>query len=158
MEFDLIRTAEKMLVFEEGRRLVTYRCTKGFLTVGVGHNLDSDPAMHILKRKMKLGSTITVLECIQLFNLDFDKVFQLLDGNIKDWKSFKLKYQLILISMVFQMGMGTTLKFKNTIKMMRTDNHLGVKDGIKNSAWYKQTPKRCERLMMVAQGVLPKEY
>lgn len=52
--------------------------------------------------------------------------------------------QIVLTEMVFQMGKGGVAKFKNTLKAMADGNYKAAAAGIRNSAWYRQTPRRAE--------------
>jgi GH24 family phage-related lysozyme (muramidase) len=152
----MIIDVAKMLTFEEGKRLKAYLCSQGYKTVGIGHNLDADPAMGILKRTVRLGTTITEKECAALFEHDLKGVYAKLSRALPEWTTFEKKYQYVLISMFFQLK--NPMAFKNTINNMRLDRPEAVIAGIKSSLWYKQTPNRCDRLIQVIKGVAPKEY
>jgi lysozyme len=152
----MIIDVAKMLTFEEGKRLKAYLCSQGYKTVGIGHNLDADPAMSILKRTVRLGTSITEKECAALFEYDLKNVYAKMSRALPEWTTFEKKYQYILISMFFQLK--NPMAFKNTIANMRLDRPEAVVMGIKKSAWYKQTPNRCDRLIQVARGIVPKEY
>lgn len=148
----------KMLAYDEGIRLNAYRDTMGILTVGIGHNLESDPAGEILKRHLNVGDKITEIECQKLFNRDKTHVYHDLDENIKDWSKYAVKYQFILVNMCFNMGINRLLKWANTISAMRRDDHEAVIAGIMNSRYAKQVPNRAKRLCELAKGNIPHEY
>lgn len=149
---------EKMIAFEEGKKLKAYKCTRGFLTVGIGHNLDTDPVDHILHRKINLGDSITESECNLLFKYDMDNVYQNIKRYMPWFDSLKEKYKPVIINMVFQMGINGTLCFKNTLKYMQEDKPENVIKNMKASKWYKQTPNRVNRLIKLINEQTVPEY
>ena len=148
----------KILAFEEGKKLSVYKCTKGFLTVGIGHNLDADPVLDILHRKLKLHDTITEEECNKLFQIDLEKVSKSINRNIPWFNILPEKYKIVIINMVFQLGINGTLKFKNTLQAIKENNPDKVITGMKASQWYKQTPNRVNRLIKIVQELPVPEY
>jgi lysozyme len=152
---------KNILIAEEGRRLKVYKDTKGILTVGIGHNLISDPVIDILGRRLKLDDMITVAECEKLFQKDLDRV----NNNLPKWfTKLKDKYQLVVLNMIFQMGLTRTLDFYSqkgepyTINLMLKDDLVEVISHIKKSKWYSDTPNRCDRLIRLLKGEVVKEY
>lgn len=154
MEIDI----EQMLRFDEGEKFTAYICTGGYLTCGIGHNLDADPATDILKRTIKLGGKITPVESAALFKRDLDRVIYQLTTKLNGYEKMKPKYQVVLINMCFQLGFGGLLKFKNTLAAMRADKKDLVISNMKSSRWYSQTPNRVDRLISVIEGKIPSEY
>lgn len=148
---DLMARVKNMLVFEEGSKRKVYRCSKGFLTVGIGHNLDANPALDIIGKPLKLGDVIGSDIVLKLFFKDVANTMNDV-RKIPGYEQLLDKYKLIVIGMVFQMGLESTLKFKRTLNAMRNDDLPKVLHGMRLSAWYKQTPNRVNRLMLVAQG------
>jgi len=149
---------QKMIEFEEGKRLDVYLDSEGILTVGIGHSLIADSALDILKRHIKLHDKITEAECTALFERDLKNVYALIKRKIPFFDGLEEKYKPVIINMVFQMGINRTLAFKNTLKAMTDDRHLAVIEGMKNSKWYKQTPNRVNRLILLVQDKSVKEY
>lgn len=152
---------KKMIAFEEGKRLVVYQDTKKIPTVGIGHNLLSDPALEILHRRVRLGATITEDECSALFKKDLGRVYR----SLPQWfPQLPEEYIPVVINMIFQMGLSKTLTFYSpeghdfTINLMLKDDFNGVISHIRKSKWYKDSPNRCERLIKVIQGLRVPEY
>jgi len=52
----------------------------------------------------------------------------------------------VLIGMAFQMGINGLLGFKNTLAAMRDEHWANAAEGMRQSKWGKQTPKRVNRL------------
>jgi len=152
---------EKMLAFEEGKKLYAYKDTKGILTCGIGHNLLSDPAIDVLGRKLKLNDKITEQECSRLFTKDLNRVY----SSLPTWFNLlKDKYKPVVINMIFQMGLSGTLKFYSksgkdfTINLMLKDNPRLVIEHIKGSQWYKDSHNRCNRMIKLIEDKEVKEY
>lgn len=149
---------QKMIAHEEGKRLDAYLDTKKILTVGIGHNLIADSALDILKRHIKLHDKITELECTELFERDLKNVYAGIKRNMPWFDALEEKYKPVVINMIFQMGIDGTLDFKNTLKAMQLDRPDAVIAGMKQSAWYRQTPNRVNRLILLVRGERVKEY
>lgn len=148
----------KMLDNDEGTRYKTYYCSEGFKTVGRGHNLDADPALHILGRHLKIGGKITREECEALFAYDLEKVKKGIQRKIYFFGNLPENLQAILINMTFQMGINGVCQFKRMLEGMRTNNIELICRSIEDSKYYKQTPNRAERMILLANGVVPPEY
>ena len=149
---------EKMIRFEEGLKLQAYLCSEGFLTCGIGHNLESDPALDILKRQVKLNEKITEQESQSLFSRDLQRTAIQIKKNIKNFDKLDKNYQAVLINMGFQMGVTRLLQFKNMLAAMAKDDKAKVVASMKDSLWFKQTPNRANRLIDVVNGKIPSEY
>jgi lysozyme len=148
----------KMLEYDEGKKLRVYRCTKGFRTVGIGCNLDADPHLGILGKRLKVGDPISQSECEALFDYDYLKVVNGIKQKMYFFGDLLPKYQVVIINMVFQMGINGVLKFKGTLQAMQNKNDAEVVRRMKNSLWYKQTPNRANRMIAIINGNIPKEY
>lgn len=149
---------EKMLRYDEGYSLKVYLCTQGFKTVGIGHNLDADPAKHILKRTLKVGDFITKEEATTLFNYDYNKVKIGIAQHMPTFSILEEKYQIVITNMVFQMGINGVLAFHNTLDAMQRNDTKAVVSGIENSKYYKQTTNRAKRMISIINGIIPIEY
>ena len=147
-----------MIRFEEGLKLQAYLCSEGFLTCGIGHNLESDPALDILKRQVKLNEKITEQESQSLFSRDLQRTAIQIKKNIKNFDKLDKNYQAVLINMGFQMGVTRLLQFKNMLAAMAKDDKAKVVASMKDSLWFKQTPNRANRLIDVVNGKIPSEY
>jgi len=149
---------QKMITFEESDKLVAYLCSEGYLTCGIGHNLDTNPAPEILNRKIKKGDKITSQESQKLFERDLDMTITQLKHNFPYFDSLDNKYQVVLINMAFQLGGGGILKFKDMLLAMKNKDDADVISAMKDSRWYQQTTNRANRLIDVINNNPPKEY
>ena len=54
--------------------------------------------------------------------------------------------QAVLVGMCFQLGLNGLLQFKNTLGAIRDERWANAAEGMRQSKWGKQTPKRVNRL------------
>lgn len=149
---------EKMIASDEGKKLKAYPCSRGFKTVGIGHNLESDSALDILNRHLDMGDRITEAECTALFKRDMANVYAGIKRNMPYFDDLKDKYKPVIVNMIFQMGINGVLKFKDTLSCMIKDDVDGAESGIIASKYYKQTPERAERMIKLIKGEKVPEY
>jgi lysozyme len=149
---------KSMLIFDEGIRTDVYKCPAGFLSVGIGHNLITNPALKILGKSLKLGDRITHDQIQQLYDYDLMIVKNGLKGEIPSYELLLDKYKTILINMSFNMGVHGVLKFQDMIHAMKLNNEDNVVVAIRDSGYYHQLPKRAERMIKLAKGEAVHEY
>ena len=128
----LLKTIER----HEGIRLKPYLCPAGYLTIGIGRNLEGkgiaySEARFLLKNDLE--------EC----KTDLRKIFPGQFDQLPD------HVQEVLMNMRFQLGPNKFRGFKNFIGANRAwDFVLAQKEGL-DSRWAKQTPERANELMDV---------
>ena len=147
-----------MIASDEGKKLKVYLCSRGFKTVGIGHNLEADSALDILKRHLDIGDRITEAECTALFRRDLANVYAGIKRNMPYFDDLQDKYKPVIINMIFQMGINGVLKFVNTLSCMIKDDVQGAVNGIRASKYHKQTPERAERMVKLIKGIKVPEY
>ncbi len=101
MDYDRLK---KQLVVHEGLELKPYKCTANKTTIGVGRNIEEvgiseDEAMYLLKNDIKN----VVAQC--------QATFSWFDGLTDIRKE-------AIVNLVFNMGLSTFCKFKNTISYL----------------------------------------
>jgi len=120
-----------MIESDEGCRLKPYRCTQGFLTLGIGRNIDSkgisrEEAMLMLKND--------VAECVEaLERLEF--YYELNDVR-----------KCVLVNMCFNLGVSGFMGFRKMIEALKIGHYDGAAKEIRESKAAKQTGNRYERL------------
>lgn len=135
MDFDKLKT---LLRLNEGVRTTPYKCSEGFWTVGVGHNLDVKP-------------------------LSMEAVEQILDDDLKDcikevtklgvWEGLDEVRQAVLIDMCFNLGFVGLCKFKKMFAAMVLEDYDEAAKEMLNSRWARQVGDRAFRLeRMMARG------
>ncbi len=127
---DLLR---KDLIQDEGIRTKPYLCPAGKLTIGVGRNLDD------------LG--ITTAEAMTLLDNDIERINRELDANLAWWRGRPEHVQRGMANMCFQLGISRLLKFSKMLSALHAGDYATAQAEGKDSAWYKQTPARAERVL-----------
>jgi lysozyme len=129
-----------LLIKEEGFRKHAYKDSLGYLTIGIGRLID--------KRK---GGGISYDEALFLLHNDIDDKEEELDQRLPWWRDLSENRQTVLLAMAFQMGVGGLLKFKRTLRAMRSGNWAEAGVRMRRSLWYRQTTSRAERMARVIE-------
>ena len=131
MESDMLELA-KQLIKHEGMRLKPYKDTVGKLTIGVGRNLDD------------VG--ISKEEALLLLHNDIKRADeQLVKALPWTTKMDRVRYS-VLVNMVFNMGMGGLLQFKNTISLIEQGKYKEAAKAMIDSKWARQVGNRAIEL------------
>lgn len=69
-----------------------------------------------------------------------------LDKTLSWYADSSFPTKTVLINMAFNMGLQGLLGFKNTLAYMKDKNYKQAAANMRKSLWYKQVPKRAERL------------
>ena len=134
---------------DEGRVEMIYRCSEGYLTVGIGHKiLQSDPEYGEPE-----GTLITADRCDDLFYNDIDNILDNIYAIFPDFDNLPEEVQLILLNMNFQMGLNGLSKFKNMRAAIDNQDWQTAADEMTNSKWFYQTPNRAKRLIARMRSV-----
>jgi lysozyme len=128
------------LIIDEGEVLKMYLDSLKIPTIGIGHNLRDKP---ISKRASRM-----ILED------DIADTIDALDKNLPWWNKMDDERQNVLVNMCFNMGIGTLLQFKNTLKAMEDGLYEEAAEGMANSLWAKQVGSRADRLIKIMKGNL----
>lgn len=105
--------AVQRLCLHEGIRLQPYRCPAGYLTIGVGRNLETNPLT--AEEKKVCGDWqhgITKNAAFFLLRNDIKRVEAECAERIPFWKQLDDERQYALVDMAFNLGVSGLLKFK----------------------------------------------
>jgi lysozyme len=125
---------ETILIDEEGSKRYAYHCTEGYLTIGVGRNIDP-----------RGGRGLDSFERIYLLGNDLKQVRNDLVAQIPWYQNLSEPRRAVLEEMAFQMGVPGLLKFVNTLELVKDGNFNAAADGMLASLWARQTPERAAR-------------
>ena len=142
------------LVRDEGLRLSPYRCPEGFLTTGIGRNLDANPLTQAERAYIGhdcRSAQITVSQAYYLAEHDIDKAIAELDRAIPWWRSQPEGIQRVLANMCFNMGLSRLLGFKKALLALHVGHYLAASDELLDSRWAKQVKLRAHRLAAVVR-------
>ena len=131
----------------EGYRSKAYLDSLGFKTIGYGHLIKSTEK-NLLKKKFSKNFLN------DLFNSDLNKALRDFKMNYKRYKISDEKKEII-IEMIFQLGIKNQKKFVKMNKHIKNNSNFMAALEMKNSLWYKQTPKRVDALIKL---LLKKNY
>lgn len=150
----------KELSNEEGVEYKVYDDTRGFKTVGIGHNLDAESVDHIIGRHIGRGDTITQAELKLIFDHDVEKMKNSLDEKLSWWRDLPDFAQYVILSLCFNMGIGGKISdnpvkynglrgFTNTLANFQAHKWEDVAKGLEGSKWYKQVKSRGVKLTKI---------
>ena len=129
----------------EGKRLEAYRCTEGFLTVGIGHNCTVWPVAGITK----VGDCITPEKCQELFGADVARFESYLAEDLP-WtertKNNQPARYAVLFNMAFNLGRRGLLGFKKMLEHVRMGNYPQAATEMLDSKWATQVKGRAKEL------------
>ena len=117
-----------MLVRHEGLRLHAYKCSEGFLTLGVGRNLDANG--------------ISEDEAMYMLDNDIKRVTKNLENVWGVYRTFPEKARMVCIDMSFQMGISGFMNFRPTRELMEMGSWLEASEELLRSKYAIQTPSR----------------
>ncbi len=136
MDFALLKAE---LTRDEGLRPKAYVDTVGKVTVGIGHNLTDKP---LSARAVQV-----------IYEDDSNDAVADLDKALPWWKNLSEARQRVLANMVFNMGIGGLLEFKNTLKAIQESRYEDAAAEMLNSKWAAQVGDRAQRLSkMMREG------
>jgi lysozyme len=138
------------LEVHEGKKLTSYICPAGHLTVGIGHNLIANPATAELGRRIdRVGMTITEAEAMQLLDHDIEHFTTAVRTRIPEFDRLSEPRQHVLIDMAFNMGMQKLLEFRKMLAALRKGDFEAAATEMLDSDWAHQVKNRATRLAMM---------
>ena len=122
----------KQLRLHEGVEKFPYKCTAGYLTIGVGRNIEErgllDDEIDFL-----LDNDIEVV--MNEVSVTFDWFFDLSEVR-----------QRVVADMIFNLGLPRFKQFENMIAALEAGDWAEAANQMMDSKWAKQVGKRAERL------------
>ncbi len=137
----------RRLIFHEGMRLMPYKCPAGYVTIGVGHNLVTNPLGKAEKKVLgDWQNGISEEAALYLLNRDIQRSLDDCRHYIKFWSHLDAERKYALLDMAFNMGIKGVLKFKKMLADMDIGNFRGAAKECLNSKYAKDVGKRAERI------------
>lgn len=122
---------KEQLIRDEGLRLKPYKDTEGFLTIGVGRNLD--------------GKGITKEEAMELLDNDMQEIIIQLSTQLPWTKNLYGPRFGVLINMGM-MGVPKLLEFKKMLAAIKAEDWSAAAKELLDSKYAKQVGQRANRL------------
>jgi lysozyme len=116
-----VEKLKDQLILHEGLELKSYTCSAGYVTLGVGRNVE------------ELG--ITEEEARYLLDNDILRVGKELDNAIPWWREMSEVRQRVVVDMVFNLGISRFLNFKNAINAMQEQDWDEAAAQMLDSRW-----------------------
>jgi lysozyme len=144
LDDNFLESARIMLEAEEGKSYKPYRCTAGKLTIGIGRNLDDagitdDTIYQMLWEDVK--------RCMEQSKRAFGEAL---------WFELSDVRKLALINMIFNLGFGGFMKFKDFIALIKMKDFKTAAEALDHSLYAKQLPARVERIReMISNDKFP---
>ena len=130
---------EERLMEHEGFIPKIYKDTRGLATIGYGHLVTKqDPFIE--------GVEYPEEELHDLFLKDLQKAKNGAEEIIGHVKELHPTAKEIIIEMVYQLGVTGVRRFLKTLLHLENRDYKNASMEMLDSAWRKQTPKRCEKL------------
>lgn len=147
---------DSQLILEEGLRLVAYKDPRGFLTTGVGRNLDGNP---LTPAEIKVcgsdGRTQPITHDTAMFLLHNDemKAMNALSAHASWWIGLDEIRSRVMVDLCFNMGWSTLSQFHHFLGDMSEGSFYFAAEDLMASAWYNEVGNRGPRLVgMVKTG------
>ncbi len=128
------------LTRDEGVRLHVYPDSRGFDTIGIGHNLDANPL------PFDVSNGITLAQCEQILQDDVRCITAHLVASLPWVVQLDDARRGVLLNMAFNMGVPGELKFHHTLDDTRAGNYAQSAADMRASLWYTQAGDRAVRL------------
>jgi lysozyme len=129
------------LLRDEGFRSSPYIDTRGNNTVGVGHNLDSNPLPNETY-------PLTVQRAKAILADDVARIWGTMQSHLPWVRSLPDVYAGVLTNMAFNMGVGGLLGFRTTLGHVQAGRYEDASVSVLQSAWATQVGARAQRLSL----------
>lgn len=133
--------AEELIKKHEGLKLEPYRCTAGALTIGYGHNLDSNGITEEVAQILLEDDILNAIK--DLTSVFGQTVFDKMHPDIK----------AVMVDMIFNLGKTRFSKFANMIDAVKREDWPRVAREMRSSMWYVQVKNRAEELIKIVEEV-----
>jgi len=124
---------------DEGLCLKAYQCPAGKRTIGYGWNIEANPLPKFIGVHLASRGEITEEMAEYLLDLSLTNAIESAKKIIptKTWKALSLNQRAVVVEMIFNMGVGTFLKFRR-FRQALNEGKLGKAVAeLKDSDWYR---------------------
>lgn len=125
------------LIRHEAMKLMSYRCSEGKLTIGIGRNIDDNG--------------ISEIEALFMLNNDIDSSEKQL-RKFSWFEGLSDVRQEVLLNLHFNIGHTSFLTFKKMVWALENGDYLEAGEQMKDSKWFKQVGIRAEQLVDAMQS------
>jgi len=137
----------------EGRKKKPYRCSQGFLTVGVGYNIDAHPLPVEMQSYLDEHGEITEAMIDQLLEVSIPIATEDCAALFPDFDTFSDNRKMALIDFLFNVGMKTAMQFDKSIHLINIGHWEEAAINMRKSRWAQQVKKRAVTVTkMIEEG------
>lgn len=133
----------------EGRKYKRYKDSKGYWTIGIGHNLDEKGLMCVVPDDRDLDNEGITDEEINIFLFkDVSEAMADLRNHLPWFDKLDEARQDVLLDMTFNMGIGSAmhhtglLGFPHMLAALESGDYEKAADELKDSTYYNQVGQR----------------
>jgi GH24 family phage-related lysozyme (muramidase) len=144
----------------EGLRLRAYKDTRGFKTIGYGHNMDRALSKRIFLtlgyhyRDVYNGKKALIKQqADKLFNIDMGIVRKEIGSVFNTYDKHSPYVQNIMRDLLYNLGKPKLLKFKKTIAAFNRFDYQEAANELYDSQWYKQTGFRGRTIVRALRSI-----
>ena len=132
-----------ILMRDEGVVHKIYKDHLGYPTFGIGHLITKDDPEY----GQPVGTPVSKARVISAFEEDLKEIEIDVRRMFPNFVSYPHKVQLVLLSMMFQLGYSRLNKFRRFKAAVKSQNWSEAAKEMLDSKWARQTPARVERLV-----------
>jgi lysozyme len=136
----MIKTILDQLLRDEGFRPDIYTDTRGFKTIGIGHNLDASPMLDLVP-------PITLAQALGILGKDVERISMGLQSQLPWIVSLDDVRHGVLTNMAFNLGTNGLLQFHQMLTHLQAGDYANAALAMTQSAWYNQVGDRAKRLV-----------
>jgi len=138
---------KKRFILHEGLKLKPYLCPAGYLSIGIGRNLITNPITDEETRVIgDWQHGITKNAAFYLLRRDIVNADKQCRKIIKCYNSLDDERQYALLDMCFNLGISKLLKFTKMIQALEIGDYRGAAKECLNSKYARDVGKRAERI------------
>ena len=127
----------------EGLRLIPYRCTEGYWTIGIGHKISDDKTITYDVACRLSGAPWTESQSYDQCDRDIAAKQREVDRYLPSLCNWPPAWQEAAVEMAFQMGTEGLLGFKKLIRCANEGDGQGAHAAALDSKWAREdTPER----------------
>lgn len=128
----------EMLARHEGTKYRPYKCSQGFLTIGIGHNIDAVPLPEHMAVQLAKSGYLSPDMVEELFEMDLAGALSSSQRAWPGFDGFSSARQNALVDFMFNLGENRVKKFGNTTAAINEGRWNDAAEGIKKSLYWKQ--------------------
>jgi GH24 family phage-related lysozyme (muramidase) len=150
---------KSVILGHEGTRLVAYHDTEGYLTVGVGFNLDAAGASLVCEKlgidyhAVIAGTAITQTQCDNLFTYSYGQVVADIITLFPNFQSMPDNVVAVPCDMRYELGFVGFRGFHEFIAAIKSANYPAAIAAMWDSLWAKQVPTRVQSDVALLEAV-----